>query len=133
MLTSMEGILTTLQTMSFAQMICAWVFVGCYALAVGGMLGGTGSLRAGLVAATAGVLFAFFSDEWVHGALLIIFAIAGMGFFVAAAWLLVVGSGWLFTHDIPRPEPVPLTEQTPAPQPATGGLSALWRSLHLSP
>ncbi|MGY4827678.1 hypothetical protein ACVNIS_03770 [Sphaerotilaceae bacterium SBD11-9] len=135
----MEGILSTLRHLSFTQMICAWLFVGCYALAVGGMLGGTGSLRSGVVAAVSGALFAAFSDEWVHGALLILFAVAGMGLFVAVAWLLARGSAWLIAQGAvqPRPQPILLQQQPlPARQAKPTlleGLRALARSLHLSP
>jgi hypothetical protein len=133
MLAAMEDILTTLRNLSFTQMIFAWLFVGCYALAMGGMLGGSGSLRAGLAAAASGVLFAVFSEQWVHGALLVLFAIAGMGFFVAAAWLLATSSAWLIARRTLQPEPQPVAVAAPAaPQPAAGGLRALWRSLHLS-
>ncbi|HET7794136.1 MAG TPA: hypothetical protein VFL64_12205 [Rhizobacter sp.] len=135
----MDGILSTLRHLSFAQMICAWLFVGCYALAVGGMLGGTGSLRSGVVAAVSGVLFAAFSDEWVHGALLILFAVAGMGLFVVVAWLLARGSAWLIAQGAvpPQPRPILLQKQPLPPAPVQPtlleGLRAWARSLHLSP
>jgi hypothetical protein len=134
MLAAMEDILATLRNLSFTQMIFAWLFVGCYALALGGMLGTSGSLRAGLAAAAAGVLFAVFSEQWVHGALLVLFAIAGMGFFLAAAWLLAASSAWLVARRMQQPEPRQVPIAAPAAsRPAASGLRALWRSLHLSP
>ena len=137
----MEGILSTLKHLSFAQMILAWLFVGCYALAIGGMLGGSGSARSGAVAALSGIAFALLSDQWVHGALLILFTVAGMGFFVVAAWLLAFTSAWLLRNGAqPKPQPIalPVTPQTAAQTPAnrqalTQGLRALARSLHLTP
>lgn len=133
----MEGIVGTLKHLSFAQMILAWLFVGCYALAIGGMLGGTGSARSGVVAAISGVAFALLSDQWVHGALLILFAVAGMGVFVIAAWLLASSSAWLLRNSgqPPKPQPIALpvaAQAAPGKQPLVDGLRALARSLHLS-
>ena len=127
MLHAMDGIFLTLNTLSFAQMVLAWLFVACYALALGGMLGTTGSMRAGLTAALSGVLFAVFSDQWVHGALLVLFAVAGMGLFVAAAWALARSGAWLLTQGEHQPARTPVP-RAPVAAPSAGGLRALWRS-----
>ena len=132
----MDGILLTLNHLGLAQMVLAWLFVACYALALGGMLGPKGSLRAGLVAAVAAMVFSALSDEWVHGALLVLFAIAGMGVFVAASWMLTNGIAWLLSR---RPQPVlsvpavaSLHPEDAAPGRPMSALRALWRT-HLAP
>ena len=94
----MDDIVLTLNNLSLVQMVLAWLFVASYALALGGMLGPKGSLRAGLVAALAAVLFSALSLDWVHGALLVVFAVGGMGLFVAASWLLTYSLERLISH-----------------------------------
>lgn len=90
----MDGILLTLKNVGLAQMVLAWLFVACYALAVGGMLGARGTWRAGGMAICAGVAFSVLSHNWVHGVLLVLFAIAGMALFVIATWGLAHACAW---------------------------------------
>ena len=130
----MDNILLTLNHLSLVQMVLAWLFVASYALALGGMLGSKGSLRAGLVAALAAVLFSALSVDWVHGALLVLFAIGGMGLFVAASWLLTYGLGQWFLQGERRAEnkatlPAPQAAATARP---TRTLRDLWRT-HVAP
>lgn len=123
----MDDIATSLENMGLVQMVLAWAFVGCYALALGGMLGATGSRRAAGLAGVAALLFCVFSANWVHGALLVLFAVAGMGFFVAAAWLLARVTGWA-VQPARRPlAPLPVPRAVPRPQPAAGMLRWLRR------
>lgn len=110
----MDEIVHTLNNLGFAQMGLAWLFVGCYALALGGMLGAKGSLRAGLVAAVAAVAFSALSANWVHGALLVLFAIAGMGLFVATSWVLVHGIAWWLNRSQQREAPAAAVSAAPA-------------------
>jgi hypothetical protein len=91
----MDGILVTLKNLSFAQMVLAWLFVACYALALGGMLSTKGRLRAIGAAVISSVSFAALSDDWVHGALLMLFAVGGMALFVITSWVLTYTSAWL--------------------------------------
>ena len=131
MLHAMDGILLTLKNLSFVQMVCAWLFVACYALTLGGMLGAKGRLRAGLSAALASVVFAVFSDHWVHGALLVMFAVAGMGLFVALAWALTQTCSWLLVqrHPVTTPAPALRAAAAPAtPAAPAGALPTLQRS-----
>jgi hypothetical protein len=124
----MDGIVVTLNKMSFAQMVLAWAFVGCYALALGGMLGATSSFKAGLAAACAAAAFCMLSDQWVHGALLVIFAVAGMGLFVALAWLLARSATWWLQRHEPRAQPA-VVAPVVANAHTWDTLRALWRSL----
>lgn len=129
----MDDILLTLNNLSLVQMVLAWLFVASYALALGGMLGPKGSLRAGLVAALAAVLFSAFSLDWVHGALLVLFAVAGMGLFVAASWLLTYGLGRFISRSEQRAQ---TAVATPVPHVSTAhpirSLRDLWRT-HVAP
>ena len=129
----MDDIVLTLNNLSLVQMVLAWLFVASYALALGGMLGPKGSLRAGLVAALAAVLFSALSLDWVHGALLVVFAIGGMGLFVAASWLLTYSVGHLISH---REQRAVNTAALPVPQAAKArpvrSLRDLWRT-HVAP
>lgn len=126
MLSLMDDITASLNKLSLLQMICAWTFVACYALALGGMLEARGSRRAAGLAALAAVLFCAFGENWVHGALLVMFAVAGMGIFVAAAWALARGAAWFVNRGTPA-QPAPATPPAAKPQPIGVMLRALWR------
>jgi hypothetical protein len=91
----MDGILFTLKNLSLAQMVLAWLFVACYALALGGMLSTKGRWCAVGAAVVSSVSFAALSDDWVHGALLMLFAVGGMALFVITSWVLTYTSAWL--------------------------------------
>lgn len=91
----MDSIALTLNSLSFAQMALAWLFVACYALALGGMLGPQGRWRAAALALLAGVVFSALCDDWTHGVLLVLLAVLGMAMFIAAAWGLTQTSVWL--------------------------------------
>jgi hypothetical protein len=128
MLPAMDDIALALDKLNLLQMVCAWAFVACYALALGGMFGPTGSQRAGGMAVLAAVLFCVFSEYWVHGALLVMFAVAGMGGFVALAWALARLAGWFVLRGTRSPAPAPVARAPAKPQPIGGVLRALWRS-----
>lgn len=123
----MDDIALSLDKLTLSQMVCAWAFVGFYALALGGMLGPLGSQRAAALAGLAAVLFCVFADYWVHGALLVLFAVGGMGAFVVVAWALTRIAGWMLRSGT-REAPPPAAPAAPTrPQPIGGMLRALWR------
>ncbi|MEO7852073.1 MAG: hypothetical protein ABIR94_07435 [Rubrivivax sp.] len=78
----------SLQRMGFMQLAMLFSFLTTYVLAIGGMLHGRARLHSSAIAATSAVGFAGFTDPWVHGALLIVFVVAGLGLFAALSWLL---------------------------------------------
>ena len=124
----MDGILVTLKNLSFAQMVLAWLFVACYALALGGLLSAKGRLRAGGAAVLSSVSFAALSDNWVHGALLMLFAVGGMALFVITSWVLTYTSIWLLQRgERSATAAVGATPVTEAAASAHGVLGALKR------
>ncbi len=81
-------VFNTLATMSLVQLLLA--FMGCmgYALAQGGLLAPRGRQLAGGTALTAAIAFTMLANDWMAGIMLVAFAVAGLGLFVAAAWVL---------------------------------------------
>jgi hypothetical protein len=124
----MGDIAVSLNKLSLVQMVLAWTFVACYALALGGMLEARGARRAGVTAVLAAVLFCALGDNWVHGALLVMFAVAGMGLFVATAWALARFAGWFVNRGTPA-QPAPAARAPIKPQPIGVMLRAWWRSV----
>ena len=84
----MTDLSDSLQRMTFAQLVLLLGFLTAYVLALGGMLGNGGRRNAGVVAAGCAAGFSAFTDPWEHGALLMVFVVAGLGLFVMFAWLL---------------------------------------------
>jgi hypothetical protein len=78
----------SLERMSFMQLLLLFGFVTCYVVALGGLFGSTVRLRAAALALLQAVGFAVLTDPWVHGALLVVFVVAGLGLFVMLSWLL---------------------------------------------
>lgn len=84
----MNQLATTLDQMSFVQLVLAFIFVTSYALAIGGLFETVGRRRAGLAACAGALGFAAMTRPWMHGALLLIVAVAGIGLFIIAVWML---------------------------------------------
>jgi hypothetical protein len=82
----MNELQKTLQQLSLEQHALALAFLLCYGSAIGSMLGPTGRLRAAGMALVTGLLFTAMTRPWAHGALLMLFAVAIVGAFIAAAW-----------------------------------------------
>lgn len=78
----------TLAAMSLLQLLLA--FTGCmgYALAQGGLLSSRGRRFAGAAALTAAAGFTMLASDWMAAIMLVAFGVAGIGLFVAAAWVL---------------------------------------------
>ncbi len=78
----------TLNSIGFVQLALAFAFLIGYALAIGAMFGPTGRQRAAFAAFVAAGAFTAMTDPWVHGALLVVCAIAGVGLFITLVWAL---------------------------------------------
>ena len=119
----------SLERMSFMQLALLFGFVTSYVLAIGGLFGPVNRRRAALLALLLSVGFAALTDPWVHGALLVAFAVAGLGLFVLLSWLLARLLG-------PRPQTAALSQDASSddiadanpptqPQPLPDGAAAV--------
>lgn len=77
----------SLETMSQLQLLLAFVACTGYAFAQGNLLPRRSRCVAWSAAALAAAGFAFESTDWTYAAMLLGFAVAGMGSFVALVWL----------------------------------------------
>jgi hypothetical protein len=117
----------SLERMSFMQLLLLFGFVTCYVLALGGMFGSTVRLRAGVLALVQAVGFSVLTDPWVHGALLVVFVVAGLGLFVMLSWLLahlLAPRAVPLAPDAPS-ESTPDTSTSPPSQPHGDALGAV--------
>ncbi len=78
----------SLERMSFMQLLLLFGFVTSYVVALGGLFGPTVRLRAAVLALLLAAAFATLTDPWVHGAIVVVFVVAGLGLFVMSSWLL---------------------------------------------
>jgi hypothetical protein len=84
----MDEIVASLDHLSVPQYALAFVFVASYALSIGAILEGRGRLVFAILAAVSAVVFAGTMDPWFHGALLVAYAVIGMGLFIGVVWLM---------------------------------------------
>ena len=77
----------SLKSMSQVQLLLAFIACIGYAFAQGSLLPSRGRYIAWGAAALSAAAFAFLSADWTHAAMLLGFAVAGMGSFVALVWL----------------------------------------------
>lgn len=126
----LDEVLGSLRAMSQLQLLLAFVACSAYALAQGGLVGRRGRRIAWALTLLSVVAFAFESTEWMYAAMLTAFGIAGLGLFVAIAWLVSRALG--FSRPLVAAEVAPLAEAAdaeaelapmPAPQPARGQLA----------
>jgi len=78
----------TLKSMGFMQLLVAIVFLGAYSVACSTLFGSRGRTRAAGLALLSAVAFTALTQPWVHGALMVAGAIAGLGLFSAVGWVL---------------------------------------------
>jgi hypothetical protein len=78
----------TLRSMGFMQLLIAIVFLAGYSVACSTLFGSRGRTRAAGVALIAAVAFTALTQPWVHGALMVAGAVAGLGLFSAIGWIL---------------------------------------------
>jgi hypothetical protein len=85
----------SLNSIGVIQYLLAVVFVICYALVLGDFLGSGARLGLALVGLVCACGFASMADYWVHGVLLTVFVLVGMGLFIGLAWGLKAAVwGW---------------------------------------
>ena len=79
-------VLFGLEVMSHTQLLLAFVACAGYPLAQGSLLGARGRRVAAGAAALAAVGFVMQASAWMHAAMLVAFAVVGMGMFTLAVW-----------------------------------------------
>jgi hypothetical protein len=82
----MNDLEATLHDMGFVQLLLALAFLASYVAALGGLFGLGGRLRALWMAFFAACGFSAMTQPWVHGAMLMAFAVVGIGVFIFAVW-----------------------------------------------
>jgi hypothetical protein len=114
-MTEIDG---SLQRMGFAQLALLLGFGVAYVLAIGALLGARGRARSALLALALAAGFIALCEPWVHGALLVAFAVAAIGIFAAASWLL---ARMVTRQPVPAPTPVPIDAERPEALPQSRG------------
>jgi hypothetical protein len=84
----LDSLGSSLETMGFAQLGCAFVAILAYAFSLNASLTLPMRLWAGLAALVAAATFSALTPSWVSGVALMGLAIVATGAFVAGAWLL---------------------------------------------
>ena len=107
----------SLESMSQLQLLLAFITCIGYAFAQGSLLLPRGRRAAWFVTAFAASGFAFESPDWTLAAMLLVFALAGMGSFVALVWLTSRALGF-GTARRARPTDVASTDAGLAASPA---------------
>ena len=102
----------SLESMSQLQLLLAFIACIAYAFAQGSLLPSRGRRIAWAAAAASAVGFAFESADWTRAAMLLGFAIAGMGTFIALVWLTSRALGF---GRIPPVVDIAAAESVPAP------------------
>lgn len=83
----------TLHAMGLVQVMLMFAFLTSYSLALGGMFDALGRRCAGLAALVSAVGFVVSTPAWVHGAVLVAFAVVGVGLFIVMVWALSIALG----------------------------------------
>ena len=118
-MTDSGGLQQSLAGMGFIELGLALLALCCYSLAFNGSLGGRTRLKAAASAMLAAGGFVASVDPWVHGVILMVIGIAGIGLFVAAVWVISAVCG-LTRREAPLPASALLPDAPVAENPAAG-------------
>lgn len=99
-------VLDSLRAMTQLQLLLAFVACTGYAFAQGDLFGAVGRRRAWCTTALAAVGFGIESTNWTYATMLVAFAVAGLGLFVAGTWLISRALG------LSRPRPLLVANDT---------------------
>ena len=109
----------SLRTMTQWQLLLAFLACMGYALSQGRLIARRGRRIAAALALAAAIGFAFESADWANAAMLLAFAVSGLGLFVALTWLIArslgLDHGTREVVDGDEPELVPIAEPAIAP------------------
>ena len=100
-MTGFSDVFDSLQAMSQLQLLMAFVACTAYAFAQGNLLARKGQRLAWFTTVLAALGFALESDDWTHAIVLLGFAVAGMGSFVAIVWLTSRALGFRQASAVP--------------------------------
>ncbi len=123
-MTVIVDVFDSLKTLSQWQLLLAFVAAIGYTLAQGGLLATPPRAVAALIATVSAMAFVLLGRTWAQSTMLVAFSVAGLGLFVAVAWvcgrLLGVGAALPSavadsTHDEPRPAASPEAAGTASP------------------
>lgn len=108
-----------LKAMSLLQLLLAFVACIGYAVAQGALFGPRGRGFAWAIATLGAAGFALESTDWTHATMLLGFAVAGMGLFVATVWFASWALGFARAR-MPLPAESPAIAPVAAAHPAEG-------------
>lgn len=104
----------TLNSMDSTRLLLALLFVASYASSIGRLATERGRHWSIALATLAGLAFVGLTDPWVHGVLLVIFAVVGVGAFIALAWAFSV---WAARRQVSAATPLPQAAEMPSTVP----------------
>ena len=84
----MSDLNTSLHAMQFEQLLLAFAFLISYPLTLSAFAGTFGRRCAAGAALLAATGFAATTTPWLHGVMLIVFAVVGFGLFIATVWAM---------------------------------------------
>jgi Zn-dependent protease with chaperone function len=84
----MNDLSHTLHHMGALQLALALVFLGSYAMLLGGFFEGRAQWVAGFTALGSSMAFVARTSPWEHGVLLVMCVVVGMAAFIVLAWML---------------------------------------------
>jgi len=82
----MSDLNTSLHAMQFEQLLLAFAFLISYPLTLSAFAGTFGRRCAAGAALLAATGFAAMTTPWLHGVMLVVFAVVGFGLFIATVW-----------------------------------------------
>ncbi|MEP7297876.1 MAG: hypothetical protein ABI702_16965 [Burkholderiales bacterium] len=133
----LDDVINSLRPMGQWQLLLAFVACTAYVLAQGSLVSAKGRRIAWSTAFLSAAAFTLDSPEWMYSAMLTAFAIAGLGLFVASAWLLSRALGFskprATAEAVAFAESVEAAESNQAAPPAQPAPSARPLSPHNGP
>jgi hypothetical protein len=108
----------SLRAMSLLQLLLAFVACIGYSLAQGALVSSP-RVRgfAGAAAFVGAVGYAILGTEWMHAAMLVAFAFAGMGLFVSIVWITSRLLGFAGGRSLRSDDETPVASRSRAPRP----------------
>ena len=113
-------VLDSLKAMSLLQLLLAFVVCIGYSLAQGALVSSP-RVRgfAGAAAFVGAIGYALLGTEWMHAAMLVAFAVAGMGLFISVVWLTSCALGFANRRLPPSDDEAQASPRADAARPST--------------